>query len=147
MSYDIESIKKYAGKNLNKILNIPIVRAKIVELISADEDGDDFVDGVGYDQINSTTNIRTETKYTCSPQQKNKLRIASVHQKYGNFDFIKIVDGVNNRKFVIPHDTFFNRIKITNDKNGCIWWSLSYNKTDNIEINNTQLLLEHEVAL
>ena len=110
--------------------------------MSADYDGHRFVDAHGYDQVDKRGK-RIETKYTCYVTPSKTLRVNSLYNKRGKCDFVKIIDGVNNRTFVIPANIIFNHGLFYGNE---FRWSSTYNKYDNIQVFNTQLLLEYEVS-
>lgn len=143
MSYTRQQMKKFIKNNPDRILDNSIMCAIIAEMISAEEDGHLYVNESGFDQYNPKTKERIEVKYTNSVQRDTLFRIKSVLSKQYRSDFIKIIDGVNNRKFLVPTKTFFKRASLYKD--GSFWWSASYNKYDNIQCCNTDLLLDYEV--
>lgn len=143
--YSIDAVSKYAHKNLAELLKCHsgTMYAMIVEKMSADYDGDRFVGATGYDQINDKTKDTTETKTTRSPLRKTKdFRIGSIMGKQGLFKYLKIIETYNNRVFRIPHDVFFNEALINS---GEFRWSATYNKSDKVRPENTQLLLKYEI--
>ena len=80
-----------------------------------------------------------ETKFTRKVQGK-QMRIQSYQHKRGLFDYIQIIDGNSNRMFMVPHDEFF---AIVGDRVE-FHWSASYNETDKVRVEHTEMLLKHE---
>lgn len=140
--YSREAVRQYLIDNIDTLLDNGTLYSSVVERMSADYDGDKFVDKKGYDQINENTEVKKEVKNTNSPLCTNDFRIQSFTGKYGLFDVLKIIDSFNNRVFEIPHDVFFNEALINN---GEFRWSATYNKSDKVRPENTQLLLKYEI--
>lgn len=126
-----------------KLVSDPTVRGIIAQHLSAAYDNEEYVDETGYDQYNPVTGMKTEVKYTCYVMNNGYMRIQSIKKKKGLCDFVKIIDGISNREFKIPHDEFFNRGSM--DKQGQFTWSSTYNKKDKKRVENTKLLLQYEV--
>lgn len=144
-TYTKQELKDYllAGA-LDTLLEDGKFVALIVERKVAYDSGHKFVDTVGHDDTCSE-GVRYETKYTGKVQKGRTLRINSAGEnKKGGFDFIRIVDGVNQRIFEIPHDEYF--IKGGFEPTNQFRWSSSYNKSDKVKRSNTALLLQHEVT-
>lgn len=117
-------------------------RGSIIEYMSAFYDGHKHIPGNGpYDQLDESINNRIEVKSTSIPQG-NKLRVGGFTNKRSKFDYIKIIDAVNNRVAMIPHDIFFNYV----GDSGEFHWSVSYNKMDKVKPAGTQLFLKYEVT-
>ena len=142
MRYTTDSIEQFALKNFNQIMVNNIIKACIVEMMSAEEDNHLFVNAPGYDQI-SEDGTRTEVKYTNTVLKNGCLRIQNLVTKKGKADKFKIVDGINDRKFIVPADTFFKKANLT--KCGMFFWSSTYNQSDKLQRDNTDLLLKYEV--
>jgi hypothetical protein len=85
---------------------------------------------------------KVEVKSTCVPQGKS-LRIQSYVNKWGLFDHLQIIDGYNNRVFIVDHDTWFDYV----DRNDMFWWSATYNESDKTQKGNTEFLLQYEVEV
>ena len=102
--------------------------------------GTNFVDEEGYDYFDLVLG-RVEVKSTCIPQGKN-MRVQKYVGKRGKFDHIHIIDGYNNREFIIPHDDWFEYV----DEADMFWWSVSYNATDRARRGETEFLLQYEVT-
>ena len=143
MSYKLKSLKKFAIKNMKTLMANSTFVACIAEQYSAHEDGDIYVNKHGYDQQNPKTKKRKEVKFTNKIQKGNCLRISSIEQKSA-YDILKIADGVNDRKFEIPRKMFQKYDKLYSD--GSFWWSATYNEEDDVQVNNTNLLLKYEVV-
>lgn len=144
-TYGKQELKEYllAGA-LDTLLQDGKFVALIVERKVAYDSGHTFVDTTGYDDVCSK-GVRYETKYTGKIQVGATLRINSAGKnKKGGFDFIRIVDGLNQRIFEIPHDEYFAKggFEPTNQ----FRWSSSYNKFDKVKRDNTALLLQYEVT-
>lgn len=137
-----EAIKQFLLEHVDELLNNGTLKAHIVELKSAIDDGHAHIDGWGYDQLCEKTGNKIEVKYTSTIKTGKTLRALSLWRKEGLFDFLKIIDGVHNRTFVIPHDVVFNEMRFTD---GGVYWSGSYNKDDYVQKHNTDILLKYEV--
>ena len=143
--YSRDAVRRYVLDNIDTLLDNGTLYSCIVERMSADYDGDKFVDKNGYDQINENTRVRKEVKNTNSIQNESNFRIQSFEGKRGEFDIIKIIDSLNNRVFEIPHDVFFTE----KEGYGEFRWSATYGQNDKskrgVRPQNTELLLRHEV--
>jgi hypothetical protein len=149
--YSRNELKKYLKKgygeflykNIDSLLDNCRFQALIVEVKAADDAGSIFVNEVGYDEL-SKNNLRIETKFTNYVKPDGQLRINSAGEnKYGGFDIIRIIDGINERIFEIPHDEYFNEGKFYGNE---FLWSSSYNSSDRMQMGNTQLLLKYETT-
>lgn len=136
------AVKQYLLDNMEQLLDNSTLYSIIVESMSADYDGDKFVDKNDHDQINEVTNCRKEVKNTNSPLSANQFRITGFLKKRGGFHILKIIDSYNNRVFEIPHDVVFSEAKINS---GEIRWCSSYGETGKRCQQNTNLLLKYEV--
>ena len=142
-TYDKDNLKKWLLKNIDILLESPTFQALIVEVKVADDAGSEFVDQTGHDEVGSRGRI--ETKFTNYVKPDGTLRINKAGKnKENGFDIIRIIDGINQRIFEIPHDIFYGEAKIY--PSGEFLWSCSYNKTDSKQSKNTQLLLKYEVT-
>ncbi len=142
-TYTKKHLSKYTIDNVSELLDDPKFQALIVEKKIAEDANSSFVNKAGYDEINPEKG-RIETKFTIYTLPSGELRINSAGEnKRGKFDILRIVDGVNERIFEIPHDEYFNKGK---RYGGEFRWSSSYNKSDNIKVNNTSLLLKYEIT-
>ena len=143
-TYGKEDLKKWLFNNIDILLEDPKFQALIVEKKVAVDAGSQFVDKNGHDEVHSTKG-RIETKYTNYIKPCGALRIQKAGKnKRNGFDFIRIIDGINERIFEIPHDIWFTVAKMYS--RGEFLWSSTYNSKDNLQINNTQLLLDYEVT-
>lgn len=116
---------------------------RLIEMKAALEDGSVYVDAFGHDEVNDEKG-RIENKFTNYVKPNGSLRINNAgDRKRNGFDYIRIIDGVNKRIFLIPHDIYYSRAGFYGNE---FHWSSSYNKTDKIQRNNTALLLEYEVT-
>ena len=142
-TYGKEDLKRYLIDNIDLLLNDPKFQALIVEVKVADDAGNTFVNKVGHDEL-SKDNLRIETKFTNYVKPTGELRINSAGEnKYGGFDIIRIIDGINERIFEIPHDEYFNEGTFYGNE---FLWSSSYNSSDKKQVGNTQLLLKYETT-
>lgn len=135
-SFSLEARIQWVKDNPEVFANYGTSAGLIIERIAA---GEAFCDEVGYDYPHPTLG-KVEVKSTCVPQGKS-LRIQSYVKKWGLFDHIEIIDGYNDRRFIVPHDVWFDYV----DRNDMFWWSASYNETDRTQKGNTQFLLQYEV--
>jgi hypothetical protein len=138
LAFDLKSRIEWVRKNPEIFAAYGTSAGLIIERIAA---GDRFCDEHGYDYIDINLG-KVEVKSTCVPQGKS-LRIQSYISKWSLFDHIEIIDGYNNRRFVIPHDVWFDYV----DQNDMFWWSASYNKHDKTQVGNTEFLLQYEVEV
>ena len=143
-TYGNEDLKKWSLNNISLLLEDPKFQALIVEKKVAADAGSQFVDKNGHDEVHHTKG-RIETKYTNYIKPAGELRINKAGEnKKNGFDFIRVIDGINERIFEIPHNIWFTVAKLNN--NGEFLWSSTYNKEDKIQKGNTQLLLDYEVT-
>ena len=141
-SYGKEDLKAWLLNNLDTLLERQTFQALIVEVKVADDANNVFVNKAGHDEVGK--NGRIETKFTNYIMPTGELRLNSAgYNKYGGFDFMRIIDGVNKRIFEIPHDVYYERGKFYGNE---FRWSSSYNKTDWKQSGNTQLLLDYEIT-
>ncbi len=142
-TYGKEDLKRYLIDNIDLLLNDPKFQALIVEVKVADDAGNTFVNKAGHDEL-SKDNLRIETKFTNYIMPMGEMRINSAGEnKYGGFDVIRIIDGINKRIFEIPHDEYFNKGNFYGNE---FRWSSSYNSQDRKQVGNTQLLLKYETT-
>ena len=144
--YRKDAVRQYVLDNIDALLENGTLYSCIVERMSADYDGDIFVDTKGHDQMNESTGVRKEVKNTNSIQNGTNFRIQSFEGKRGQFDVLKIIDSLNNRIFEIPHDVFFAE----KEGYGEFRWSATYGQNDKskrgVRPENTQLLLRYEIT-
>ena len=87
------------------------------------------------------TNKKVEVKSTISPQGRGTtLRIQSYVHKKGEFDYIHIIDGFNDKHFFIPHDDWFDFIGTTD----MFYWDVDYGTRQKA---NTEFLLQEKYAI
>jgi len=142
-TYSTIELKKWLESNIDDLIQDQKFQALLVEVKIAADAGNRFVNKSGYDEI-SKSGDRIETKYTNYLLNGKTLRINSAGEnKRNGFDFLRIVDGINGRIFLIPHDEYF---KIGKRYGNEFKWSGTYNEKDKIQINNTELLLKYEVT-
>ena len=132
-----------------KIKKDNILQGHIVERQFFDYYNGEFCDAPGYDGI--INGKKYEVKST-SYRQKDKngkegyLRINSCNKNKRNlFDYMTIIDILNNMHFIIPHDEWYGRAAFCGQKDGEFHWSGTYNKYDRQKISNTKLLLEYQI--
>lgn len=100
----------------------------------------EFTNSNGYDGI--INGKKYEVKYTNYRMKNGYLRINSCNEnKRGLFDYMAIIDGLNDMVFTIPHDEWYSRADFVEKE---FHWSSTYNKSDNQKRSNTRLLLEYE---
>ena len=142
-TYTISDLKTFLIDNSDDLLKDPKFQALIVEKKVALDAGSEFVDKDGHDEVHDIKG-RIETKYTNYVLPQGSLRIGSAGEnKKGGFDILRIIDGINQRIFEIPHDKYFNEGKRYGNE---FRWSSSYNKKDKVQVNNTKLILQYEVT-
>jgi len=142
-SYTNNLLKQFMNANADQLLEDPKFQALIVEKKVALDAGSQFVDKTGHDEVHSTKG-RIETKYTNYIKPAGELRINKAGEnKRNGFDYIRIIDGINERIFEIPHDIWYTEAKINN---GEFLWSSTYNTKDKLQRKNTELILKYEVT-
>jgi len=141
-SYGKQDLKTWLKENIDTLMERQTFQALIVEVKVADDANNVFVNKTGHDEVGK--NGRIETKFTNYVKPAGELRInsAGVNKKNG-FDFMRIIDGVNERIFEIPHDVYYERGKFNGNE---FLWSSSYNQKDKVQVNNTNLLLRYETT-
>ena len=142
-TYSKNHLKNFLNNNLGSLLDDPKFQALIVEVKVAKDAGSDFVNKTGHDEVHKTKG-RIETKFTNYIMPTGEMRINSAGEnKRNGFDLLRIIDGINERIFEIPHDEYFNISKRYGSE---FRWSSSYNTRDKKQVNNTNLLLKYEVT-
>ena len=142
-TYSKKHLNKFLDDNASRLLDDPKFQALIVEVKAAEDANSSFVNKTGHDEIHPKKG-RIETKYTNYILPSGELRINSAGEnKRDGFDILRVIDGINEKIFEIPHDEYFNKSK---RYGGEFRWSSSYNKNDNKQINNTNLLLKYEIT-
>ena len=141
-SYGKQDLKTWLKENIDTLMERQTFQALIVEVKVADDANNVFVNKTGHDEVGK--NGRIETKFTNYVKPAGELRInsAGINKKNG-FDFMRIIDGVNERIFEIPHDVYYEQGKFNGSE---FLWSSSYNQKDKIRVNNTNLLLRYETT-
>lgn len=141
-TYDKESLKTWLKENIDTLMERQTFQALIVEVKVADDANNVFVNRAGHDEVGE--NGRIETKFTNYILPTGELRLNSAgYNKHNGFDFMRIIDGVNERIFEIPHDEWYERGKFYGNE---FRWSASYNETDWKQYGNTKLLLDYEIT-
>ena len=142
-TYSKNHLKNFLNNNLDTLLDDPKFQALIVEVKVAEDAGSDFVNKTGHDEVHKIKG-RIETKFTNYVKPNGELRINSVGEnKRNGFDLLRIIDGINERIFEIPHDEYFNISKRYGSE---FLWSSTYNQKDKKQVNNTNLLLKYEIT-
>ena len=141
-TYDREDLKIWLLDNIDDLLESQTFQALIVEVKVAEDANNIFVNMAGHDEIGKLGRI--ETKFTNYVMKGHMMRVNGAgDNKRNGFDFIRIIDGVNKRIFQIPHDVYYSRAGFYGNE---FRWSSSYNETDKVQLNNTNLLLEYEIT-
>ena len=118
-------------------------QGRLVEMQAAKNSGSTYVDAKGCDEIHPVKG-KIENKFTNYIMPTGELRLNSAGEnKYGGFDFIRVIDGINKRIFEVPHNEWYKRGRFYGNE---FRWSGSYNETDGKQRGNTQLLLKYEVT-
>ena len=142
-TYSKNHLKNFLNNNLDTLLDDPKFQALIVEVKVAEDAGSDFVNKTGHDEAHKIKG-RIETKFTNYVKPSGELRINSAGEnKRNGFDLLRIIDGINERIFEIPHDEYFNISKRYGSE---FLWSSTYNQKDKKQVNNTNLLLKYEIT-
>jgi len=142
-TYSNKELEKWMVENSQLLMERGGFKALIAEMKVAEDAGSKFVNADGYDEIHPKKG-KIETKYTSVILTGKCLRISSAGEnKRNKFDFIRIIDGVNQKIFLLPHDVYYNETK---RYGGELRWSGSYNKTDRVQVSNTKLLLKYEIT-
>ena len=141
-SYGKEDLKTWLKENIDTLMERQTFQALIVEVKVADDANNVFVNRAGHDEIGE--NGRIETKFTNYIMPIGELRLNSAGEnKRDGFDFMRVIDGINERIFEVPHDEWYKHGKFYGNE---FRWSSSYNKTDGRQSGNTQLLLDYEIT-
>jgi len=141
-TYGKDDLKVWLMENLDTLLERQTFQALIVEVKVASDANNTFVNRIGHDEVGERGRI--ETKFTNYIMPTGELRLNSAGEnKRDGFDFMRIIDGINERIFEIPHDVYYERGKFYGNE---FRWSASYNTTDKLQTGNTQLLLNHEIT-
>ena len=100
----------------------------------------EFTNSNGYDGL--INGKKYEVKYTNYRMSQGYLRIGSCNEnKRGLFNYMAIIDGLNDMVFSIPHDEWYSRGHFVEKE---FHWSSTYNKSDNQKRSNTRLLLDYQ---
>lgn len=137
--YNYENIVEWIRNNPEFLASHGTVAGIVIEMIASSQPGRKFVNGNGFDYLCEVNN-KVEVKSTVCPQGKC-LRIQNFQGKYGKFDHMHVIDGVNNREFIVPHNAWFDHVGDTHTE---FHWSVSYNESDKVRVNNTNFLLKYE---
>ena len=146
--YSNSEIDCYISENWDNIkqdkdaaIVIGTLRGIAAQRVACENMNGEFVADYGYDYMHDEYG-RVEVKST-GYVQPGGLRVSNVMSKKDKCDHIHIIDMVNDRQFMIPHDVFFTELNLKGDM---LWWSGSYNKTDSLRIDNTKILEDHEIT-
>ena len=127
-TYSKNHLKNFLNNNLDSLLNDPKFQALIVEVKVAEDAGSNFVNKTGHDEVHDVKG-RIETKFTNYIMPTGELRINSAgDNKRGGFDLLRIIDGINQRIFEVPHDEYFNE------------GNIAISKTEDYNSHNTTIL-------
>ena len=141
-SYGKQDLKTWLKENIDTLMERQTFQALIVEVKVADDANNVFVNRAGHDEVGE--NGRIETKFTNYTMPTGELRLNSAgYNKHLGFDLMRVIDGVNERIFEVPHDEWYKRGKFYGNE---FRWSASYNETDFKQQGNTQLLLDYEIT-
>ena len=141
-TYGKDDLKVWLMENLDTLLERQTFQALIVEVKVASDANNTFVNRIGHDEVGERGRI--ETKFTNYIMPSGELRLNSAGEnKRDGFDFMRIIDGINERIFEIPHDVYYEHGNFYGNE---FLWSASYNTTDKLQTGNTQLLLNHEIT-
>ena len=141
-TYGKDDLKVWLMENLDTLLERQTFQALIVEVQVASDANNTFVNRIGHDEVGERGRI--ETKFTNYIMPSGELRLNSAGEnKRDGFDFMRIIDGINERIFEIPHDVYYEHGNFYGNE---FLWSASYNTTDKLQTGNTQLLLNHEIT-
>ena len=142
--FDKDSLVNYTisnPENINIFLEDNKISALIAEKKFFSDFNGEFVDEIGYDGIVDGKKI--EVKYTRYRQNNRYFRINKCNEnKEGRFDFIAVIDGLNNRTFCVPHDEWYSRGYFVGNE---FHWNCSYHRLG-VKKYNTQLLLDYELS-
>lgn len=144
--YSNPALIAYAEQNLYDLVKSGSFAALLIERLSAYYDGDKFVDAEGYDQLEESTSIKKEVKSTKFVQNETNFRIQAFQKKRGKFDYIKIIDALNNRISLIPHDDFFTVVGDNSEFRWSAFYGVNPNTNRNIRPAETELFLKYEVT-
>jgi len=146
MKYNSDIICKAVLNNpewvIDLVQNDNKQQALFVEKMFFADRGGEFTNSNGYD--GTINGKKYEVKYTNYVKSNIYLRIQKCNDnKRGLFDYIAIIDGLNTKVFIIPHDEWYKRADFNYYDE--FEWSSTYNKntTRGQKINNTNLLLEY----
>lgn len=139
MSYSREARIKYITENIEALADDPLMTAVICERIAASKAGRVHKPAAGYDYICETYK-KVEVKTTLVEQHGRNLRIQSFKKKRNLFDYLHIIDALNNREFIIPHNDWFKFI----GNIGEFRWAVNY-ENDTVRRSETAFLLNYEV--
>lgn len=138
MSYNHASRVQQLAANIEHYANHPQIVALLSEDMASKIPGRVFKNTPYYDYICEEYG-KVELKSTSFVQQGRTLRVQGYQKKQGGFDHIHIVDALNDREFMIPHDVWFSFV----GKAGHFWWAVNY-ENDTVRRSETAFLLKYE---
>lgn len=141
MSYSRQDIINFINANIETLADDPLVVAVICERVAASKAGRVHKPATGYDYICDTYK-KVEVKTTLVEQQGRNLRIQAFKKKRNLFDHLHIIDALNDREFIIPHNDWFKFI----GNAGEFRWAVNY-KNDTVRRSETAFLLNYEVGV
>jgi hypothetical protein len=139
--FALEERVRWVRENAEYIASAGATSGFIIENMVAAQPGRQYVDGKGVDYLCEQYQ-RVEVKSTVK-KQGSVLRVQHYQGKRGRFDHLHLVDGITGREFMIPHDDFFNHVGNREE----FKWSVSYNKNDRAQRDNTNFILKYEVNI
>ena len=141
---------KLCGENdLYKSIIGSLGESKVLELTEGESVNGKF-DVLGSIRYPGRIEVKTANKAT-----NGKLGSWSLKSKHNKCDWMALVDASSiedsdYRISMIPHDVFFKHL-LTPNKNGNIRdefvWSETYNESDNLAVETTNLFLKYEVPI
>ena len=111
------------------------------------------------ESVNGKFDVLGKTRYpgrievkTANKPTNGKLGAWSLKEKKGHCDWVALVDasGVQDSDYrvsVIPHDVFFDYFDNRTAKSDYVTWSFTYNESDNLSPEMTNLFLKYEVPI
>jgi hypothetical protein len=150
MAFKQSEVVEFAKNNLPRIIEQMNNIAKgrflggIVEILAAEIMGSQYCDEEGHDYIHPIYG-RVEVKSTTDIQNGTNLRVNSLKSKKDKCDFVHVIDMNSDRHFMVPHNVVFYELDLYKEDE--LRWSASYNKTDKVKVNNTNILLKYEVEV
>jgi hypothetical protein len=139
MSYDRQTRIKYIRDNIEALADDPLMTAVICERIASNKAGRVHKNAAYFDYLCEIYK-KVEVKTTSVEQQCRGLRIQSFQKKRNGFDHLHIIDALNNREFIVPHNSWFDFV----GRSGDFRWAANY-ENDTVRRDETLFLLQYEV--